>query len=416
LLAAALSATLLLAACGGGSNSDDHDDDYHIDTLGRLVIADGSPTVRVLDLDSGTVVQNFTLDHAPSALYASPGQRYALAVQRTQDQVQFIDGGIYQEDHGDHLHDYKRNPSLLNWRLGGVRPTHYEVHGHLGALFMDGLDASNLPAEAVVLTDASLAAGQALARLTLPRAMHGTAEPRGNFLLTTYREAGSETTLPSQVELYQRSDDSGYSFVQRFETPCPRLHGSYSIASHSAFGCSDGVLVVTQDGSNFSARKLPNPVDLDPGVRIGTIIGHPERANFIGIASPGHFFDIDPVAGTLTRINWAQGRTRRAHAMDAKGRHLLILDDQGTLHVLDGNAGWAVRATLPAITSMPTAAPFPTIAVNRAAHRAYLSDPNGSRIVVVDLETASLAAPIALNFNPTLLTWVGIERHDDHAH
>jgi hypothetical protein len=102
--------------------------------------------------------------------------------------------------------------------------------------------------------------------------------------------------------------------------------------------------------------------------------------------------------------------------MDAEGRHLLILDDQGTLHVLDGNAGWAVRATLPAITSMPTAAPFPTIAVNRAAHRAYLSDPNGSRIVVVDLETASLAAPIALNFNPTLLTWVGIERHDDHAH
>jgi hypothetical protein len=415
LLAAALSATLLLAACGGGSNSDDHDDDHHVDTLGRLVIADGSTTVRVLDLDTGTVAQNFTLDHAPSALYASPGQRYALAVQRTQDQVQFIDGGIYQEDHGDHLHDYKRNPALVNWRLSGVRPTHYEVHGNLGAFFMDGLEASSLPAQAVVFTEAGIEARQTLATLTLPRAMHGTAEPRGNFLLTTYRDAGSESTLPTQVELYQRNG-SGYSFVQRFDDTCPGLHGSYSNEGHSAFGCTDGVLVVTQDGNSFSARKLPNPVDLDPGVRIGTLTGHPERANFIGIASPGHFFDIDPVAGTLTRIDWAEGRTRRAHAMDAEGRHLLILDDQGTLHVLDGNAGWAVRATLPAITSMPTAAPFPAIAVNRAADRAYLSDPNGARIVVVNLDTATLGTPIALNFNPTLLTWVGIERHDDHAH
>lgn len=415
LLAAALSATLLLVACGGGGSSDDHDDDHHVDTLGRLVIADGSTTVRVLDLDGGTVVQNFTLDHAPSALYASPGQRYALAVQRTQDQVQVIDGGIYQEDHGDHLHDYKRNPALVDWRLSGVRPTHYEVHGSLAAFFMDGLDASSLPAQAVVLTDASLGARQVLASLTLPRAMHGTAEPRGNFLLTTYRDAGSESTLPSQVELYQRNG-SGYSFVQRFEDTCPGLHGSYSIASHSAFGCTDGVLLITQDGSTFSARKLPNPDDMPVGARIGTITSHPERANFIGIASPGHFFDIDPVAGTITRVPWAEGRTRRAHAMDAEGRHLLILDDQGTLHVLDGEADWAVRATLPAITNMPSAAPFPAIAVNRAANRAYLSDPNGARIVVVNLDTATLAEPIALNFNPTLLTWVGIERHDDHAH
>ncbi|WP_019561705.1 hypothetical protein [Caldimonas manganoxidans] len=75
-----------------------------------------------------------------------------------------------------------------------------------------------------------------------------------------------------------------------------------------------------------------------------------------------------------------------------------------------------MRARLPAIASMPTAAPFPAIAVNRAANRAYLSDPNGARIVVVDLDTATLATPIALNFNPTLLTWVGIERHDNHAH
>ncbi|MCS7101726.1 MAG: hypothetical protein NZL99_08535, partial [Burkholderiaceae bacterium] len=87
---------------------DDHDHDHRdvfIDTAGRLALAEfAAATLRILDLDSGTIEASYTMDNPPSAVYASPGGRYAVVVQRTQDRVQFVDGGIWQEDHGDHLH------------------------------------------------------------------------------------------------------------------------------------------------------------------------------------------------------------------------------------------------------------------------------------------------------------------------
>lgn len=410
-LAATLAAALSLAACGGAGGDDaPAHDEPHLETEGRLaVLSDGAASVRILDLDSQSVTATFPLANVPSAVYASPDRRYALAVQRTQDVISFIDGGVWQEDHGDHLHDYKEAPALLTFALTGVRPTHYESHEGQAAVFMDGLDPA-APAEAVLLTDAAIGAGKADARLTLPSAMHGTAEPRGDYLLTTYRTPGATSTLPAQVELYRR-DGAGYAFVQRFAETCPDLHGSFSNEKHTAFGCSDGVLVVTQAGDVFTARKLANPADTPAGVRIGTLVGHHGLDGFVGIASPGRLYAIDPTAGTIAPIAWAEGRTRRAHAFDVEGENFLVLDDQGVLHLLDVAAGFAVRATLPAIAAMPAAAPFPSIAVSHAADRAFISDPQGRAIVVVDTAARTLASTLRLDFSPSGLAWLGVEGH-----
>lgn len=99
----------------------------------------GATAVRLYDLDSAAVTATYAVDNAPSALYTSPGGRYAVAVQRLQDKVQFIDGGIWQEGHVDHLHDYKQAPPRVDWVLAGVRPTHFDVQaGAQAAFFMDG--------------------------------------------------------------------------------------------------------------------------------------------------------------------------------------------------------------------------------------------------------------------------------------
>lgn len=135
---AVLAAALALTACGGGVPAeDDHEhENVFIDTAGRLAIAEaGSATLRILDLDSGAVEASYTMDNEPSAVYASPGGRYAVVVQRLQDRVQFVDGGIWQEDHGDHQHDYKQSSRLLGWRLTGARPTHYDVQAGVQAAF-----------------------------------------------------------------------------------------------------------------------------------------------------------------------------------------------------------------------------------------------------------------------------------------
>lgn len=406
----------LLAGCnsetkqGAAGDEPKPDDSVVIDTAGRLAISEsGANALRVYDLDSGAVLQTHSLAHEPSALHASPGYRYALAIQRPQDQVQLIDGGIWQEDHLDHLHDYRESSRLLSYQISGVRPTHYEVHGGLAALFLDGLEAGNAPSGAQVLSESSILSSRPEASLQLAQPMHGTAEPRGDYLLTTWRAAGTTSTLPERVELYRRQG-AGYQFVQRFDTPCPGLHGSYSNQRYSAFGCTNGVLLVEQNGDTFTARKLAYPSGLASGVRIGTVLGHDTQTGFVGIASPGYLFDIDPVANQIRTIAWADGRTQRSVKFDRRGKTLMVLDDLGSLHLLDASAGWSRRGTLPVVGSMPAAAPFPSMTVNQARDLAYVADPTGKQIAVVDVQRAAIHTRLALNFSPNGLIWLGIRR------
>ena len=115
-LAAAL--VLAIAAGCGGSSSNDHDHAHgqtRVDTSGRLSIAESKvAALHVFDLDSNQVEARHVLKAPASAVYASPGKRYALAIQRNDDRVQLVDGGIWQEDHGDHMHDYKQGSKLLD--------------------------------------------------------------------------------------------------------------------------------------------------------------------------------------------------------------------------------------------------------------------------------------------------------------
>lgn len=410
-----LAAALALAACGGGGgDDDDHAHEHHdIDTAGRLAIAEsGSPTLRLHDLDSASVVASFNLANSPSAVYASPGGRYALALQRTQDTTQIVDGGIWQEDHGDHDHDYKQEPRLLTLRLDGPQPTHYDDRAGQAALFMDGRAASAQNASALLLTDAGIGAGQVAATLALTAPMHGFAEPNGEHLVTSALVAGA--TAPTQVEIYRRQG-SAYSFVQRLDALCPGMHGSYTQGQTTVAGCSDGALLVRPAaGGNFGATRVTAPSG------ISTIAGHPAMARFVGIGNSGtpsttRFYDIDPATHAATAIaiaGWGEGRLRRAHGFDRAGRTLFVLDDLGTLYALQYSAGaWATRATVPgAVPSMPAAAPFPAFAANGARDEVYLSDPNGRQLLVLDTAQLQVKQRVALGFAPSYLTWLGIAR------
>jgi hypothetical protein len=411
-----LAAALALAACGGGGGGDDDDhahENHGIDTAGRLAIAEsGSPTLRLHDLDSASVVASFNLANSPSAVYASPGGRYALALQRTQDTTQIVDGGIWQEDHGDHDHDYKQEPRLLTLRLDGPQPTHYDDRAGQAALFMDGRAASAQNASALLLTDAGIGAGQVAATLALTAPMHGFAEPNGEHLVTSALVAGA--TAPTQVEIYRRQG-SAYSFVQRLDAQCPGMHGSYTQGQTTIAGCSDGALLVRPAaGGNFAATRVTAPSG------ISTIAGHPALARFVGIGNSGtpsttRFYDIDPATHAATAIaiaGWGEGRLRRAHGFDRAGRTLFVVDDLGTLYALQHEAGaWTTRATVPgAVPSMPTAAPFPAFAANGARDEVYLSDPNGRQLLVLDTAQLQVKQRVALGFAPSYLTWLGIAR------
>ncbi|HVR50192.1 MAG TPA: hypothetical protein VMS38_10665 [Pseudorhodoferax sp.] len=410
-----LAAALALAACGGGGGDDDGHGHAHtdIDTAGRLAIAEaGSPSLRLHDLDSASVVASFNLANSPSAVYASPGGRYALALQRTQDTTQIVDGGIWQEDHGDHDHDYKEAPRLLSMRIDGPQPTHYDDRAGQAALFMDGRATAAQNASAHLFNDASIGSAQLLATLPLAAPMHGFAEPNGEHLVTSALVAGA--TSPTQIEIYRRQGQA-FGFVQRLDALCPGMHGSYTQGTTTIAGCSDGVLLVQPAaGGNFAGTRVGTASG------VSTIAGHPKLARFVGIGNSGspsttRFYDVDPATNTATPITiagWGEGRLRRAHGFDRSGRTLFVLDDLGTLYALrHGAGGWTTSATLAgAVPAMPAAAPFPAFAANGARDEVYLGDPNGRQLLVVDSAQLTVKQRVALGFAPSYLAWLGIAR------
>ena len=155
---------------GASGTSTGHDahtghEHTHISTQGRLALTEKvAAALYVFDLDRHTVEARHALPAAVSEVYASPGRRYAMAVQRPQGVVSFVDGGIWQEDHGDHLHDYRQGSTLLTWQLQGVNPTHVnETAQGTTAIFMDGTSSATPQVNAAVqvVSDASIAAGKA---------------------------------------------------------------------------------------------------------------------------------------------------------------------------------------------------------------------------------------------------------------
>lgn len=385
-----------------------------VSSAGRLLVSEAqSSAVSVIELQNGQALTRFQLPYVVTALYSSPGFRYGLALQRNDNLVSFIDGGLYQEDHGDHLHAYQQDPLWLNYSWDQVRPTHYETHDAWSALFFDGLAEPYAPASIALLSDQSITEQRRAASLELPRNMHGTAEPRGDYLLTTYRPEQATTTSPTQVELYRRNGDS-YRFIQRFETTCPGLHGSFSSHDFSVFGCTDGVLVVEQDQNQFSAYKIANPASLVAPARIGTLLGDKEQDKFIGVAGD-RLFAIDPVAKSINEIDWrlGQAKTRLAQGYSPDGQYLL-LDNQGWLHRWDALQAYKPLPSLDLGIEPVTGNP-PVMVFHPAQPIAYVSDPALKQIHQLDLESAKTRI-LKLDFTPSKLAWTGLLNAESHAH
>lgn len=408
----AIAAVLLLTLTGCDSSTHSNEgkpqpihEHPQVDSAGRLILSSvGNNQVYVYDIKSKKQLSAFDAQLPIHSLYASPDRRYALLFQRVDNQVRFIDGGVWQEDHGDHLHDYLQDPKFSSFVLKGPAPTHYEVHAGQAAIFFDGATSPLQTSSVSVVTDTSIGQSKANASLQLPINMHGTAEPRGKHLITTYRPATASDTLPTQVEWYQQNGES-YNFKQRFAEECPGLHGSYSVKDYSLFGCTDGVLVIQQKADELSAVKLANPAGMTG--RIGTITGHKSLTQTIGFAGQ-EMYIIDPVALTMTKIDWRQGisASRTAYAMSGDGDYFVQLDNTGKLVVQDVAAGFTVKATLQLINGFETTNP-PVIAVNSQNDDIFVTDPTKKQLHQVDLKTMA-STTLTLEFTPAKMTWLGI--------
>ena len=447
-------ASVLLSACGGSAEtviierepieevSDEHDhdhgDEYLIESMGRLAVSDlSSNSVTLLDIDDGSVLDTFTLPNDATSITNSASYRYLVLTARSSDEVGFLDGGLWREDHVEHLHDYQQAPEMADMVLAGSRPTHVSAHDGILAIFYDGDSDAGVPAGIQIVTDTDITTNTgASASFTYTQNMHGVAKPWGDYVVATVRRDDAQSTsantiLPDQVGVFHIHDDE-LELEQTLDVACPDLHGAAQNHEFLSFGCSDGVLVVHQDGDTFESLKINNIAALD-GVRVGTLYGHENSEAFVGIASSratGEYtlVTVNPEENEMEELNWdAQtGATPVAYSFSFDGAHFLILDSLGNLSLLaveehNGHTHIEFEARIAIsqldLSLMPDGASFAMVASKNDNH-VYVSDPIAEHVLQIDIETMSVESDMALDFVPDSLVWLGIaeESEGDHGH
>ncbi len=362
----------------------------------RLLIADGQgQVVRVFDIAEGAVISNFPTSGAASVYTGSSG-RFAYAVQSTANQVSIVDGSLVFEDHGDHQHYDKYDPILLDSPLTGNNPIHFVVHDNLAAAFFDN------DGEALILDENSLlAAERVTVRIKTSMPHHGVAVPFAGSILVSRAEVlpGSPRATPVGVDVYTGEGAlTGESFG-----PCVSLHGEAARSKELAFGCDDGVLVVSAADDGFESIKLLNPISPDGTKRrVGTLAAHDAVPYFVGNFGAGFYAEIDAKSGTFTPVAAPLDYAQFMFSKD--GSRLLFLGKDGQLAVVDTVTRELLHKSLmtAAATGVDYGARDPKMAAGKKF--IYITHPANGELIVFSLATLKEVERFKLAGEPTKLT------------
>ncbi|QER38489.1 hypothetical protein F2A31_01720 [Acinetobacter suaedae] len=413
-LLSVLFSSVLLSACGGSSNSSSSSSNTQKPEQpaqsheGRLAIANADterPSLSVYDLKDQKVIDTKALNYMPSAMYSSPQLRYAVMLSRNNGVVQFADGGVFTQSNQLKIN----TPNILTFQLSGATPAHYRSFNGMAALFYDGSDTEVSKFD--VFNDGMITQ-KIIATQQLPKRHHGVAEPRGEYVLSTYLPTDASTL--SIVKSYHIHGDHFHE-EQTLTNPCNRLHGAASIAKYAAFGCEDGVLVVEQKKDAFVDKK----VFIDQ--RISTIAGHEKINQFAAFASGTHdLFIVDPEKLNAMSLNWSVGAKeldgttavrRLQQSFDATGRYLAILDSMGAVHVIDTQT-WQRLGQIQAIQNVIGGELAKSrLVVNAASDTLFINNTEAKTIIELDLKNLKIKQTIQLNDVPNTFTWLGVVKN-----
>ena len=374
----------------------DHDLRY------RLIVAD-SETPQIHVVDAGDGGDPATVDVAsPARLHLGPDDRHAWAVSYDAGQVQLLDTGVVEEDHGDHSAVILQPPALLPGTATGERPVHVNMDAARVAVFWDG-------AGAATLHDAAAAAEGDLAPVkTIESAAphHGVAVPVGEYTIATRAPEGEG--LPDELAVLG-PDGAALSRVD-----CLNLHGEGKAGGYVAVGCADGVAIFDTSITPPEGRFVAYPEEVPADGMIRHLLGPRDATALIGNWDATHMVIFDPSSETgdfafaefpAARMAWALDETgMEGFAMLADGR--LVRFSALTGRIL-GEAAGVTDAY-----SMERGVTRPKMAV--AGQRVAVSDPAAGEVVMVDAGTLETVARRDLGGAPQSLLLMTAEAA--HAH
>ncbi len=368
----------------GQAGSDDPADgvvDVGEQSWGRLLVGNGAAdatTVPVVDLDDASLAETLEVS-GPSRVYASTSSRYGYAVQTSANAVDAIDPGLVFVSHLDHYHLEDGDPQVIADEVFSIRcptPIHFVAHDEWAAAFCDGDGVAH------VFSERSIGADLRMLEVPSGRSHHGVALVTLGAILVSEPDPDDETNrLPIGMRAYGLDGTPGEVFAE-----CPGLHGEASNDESACFGCSDGVMCLSQNGDDLEATKLPNPDGTLTGVRVGRMVVAHGDGPFVGNWGPQGVAILDPSDGTFEPLSL--GEDILTFAIDEKGEYLVALSAAGNLlkvHLEDREIKETLAIMPEFVVEPGHGQRRPALAVSFA--RAYVVDPRMPSVIEVDLAT-----------------------------
>jgi len=328
----------------------------------------------VLDATSGTALETLALD-SPGALYALEGGRYALSVQTDAGIVQLIDGGVWEEQHGDHSHYFATDAAVAESSITGPTPVHVTQLDGTASIFMDG-DGS---VHEVNLS--GLADGLAPVVEQTDDPHHGVA-----YRLDDGRLVSSFSDADGRATGIRLGDDGE---VVAESAACPGLHGETEIGELLVFACADGILALdtataTITHTPYGAEGRTGTLVSDPagevayGLLAGTTLLTFDGTALDTVALPGYGVSVAVADGGDALVAFADGTVARV-AVDGS-----VVASAALIGEFDPESGHS--------------APRPAVIVEGT--RLYVSDPASDSLIIAHADNLRVIETVALGFTP----------------
>ncbi|MEU5142411.1 hypothetical protein [Streptomyces sp. NPDC021139] len=353
----------------------------------RLVLGDpGSGDTRVLDLITGNVHDTA---RRPGVTALTTDGRFGYF--HTADGTHVLDSGAWMVDHGDHVHYYRAKIQEVGKLPGG---TGARVRSDAGVTVVTAADG-----QASVYPRAELEKGALGTPTRLAGTSAGAVVPYAEHLITLTGEGSGSTRLAVL-------DRSGKQ-VAAPDAECVDPRGDAVTRRGLVLGCADGALLVHEDDGTFTAEKIPYGEDVPRQERATEFRHRPGSSTLTAPAGKEAVWVLDVTKGAWTRVE--TGPVVAANTA-GEGAPLLVLETDGALHGYDISAGKETTVTGPLLKDIPEAGPggttAPVIEVDRS--RAYLNDPEGSRVYEIDYnDNLRVARTFDLDVRPSLMAETG---------
>ena len=355
------------------AHEDEHEHDHeHGAAGGRLLVHTLDGTLRVYDAADGDLLAEFTgiLPPGSATTRASAGGEFGFVIHAAEWETVVVDSGQVLDSHGNHYDLHLDAPRILGSVRTGARPTHY------ASAFGRSLVFNDQSGTVALFEEHSLRDTLSFTELRT-RVDHGAPILTGEAVVVGYQNAGEIEVFGLDGTLLQRLPGGS------------RIHGQARIGRFLAFGAREGVVLLTRGGDGtYVSEIVPYPAETPEGGHTGTLVSHVLVPHFVGRIGDA-LLRVDPVSkgASLHPIPGAF----RSFTFDRSGRHLIVLGADGTVYDVDPDT-LDVRGSVQAISRSDNPAPV----LDAGYGVAWISDPQNSRVVFIDLDHLEVERVIEL--------------------